>query len=171
MTAWSSLLAPIRHTRQHHALEHATIHVLNRRYPARRVFGWSTPFCFYVYGDLPTEAVQGAVSEALLRLRRGETDLAVHPYCGTNVVTAGVLAGLTGFLTMLPGDARDRRTRLPLLVLLSTLAVLASRPLGMAVQQRVTTDAHALHHVVPRLASGRLGATPVHRVELTHVGG
>lgn len=171
MSIWSAILAPIQRTRQHHAVEHATIHILNRRHPTQRVVGWSTPLWFCVYGNVPIAAVRSAVEEALLRLRRGETELAVHPYCGTNIVTAGVLAGLTAFAAMLPGDDRDRRTRLPLVILLSTLSVLVSRPLGMVVQHRITTDAHALHAARPLVTGKRAGSVPLYWVELRREGG
>jgi hypothetical protein len=164
------LAQAVSRTRRHHALEHATMHVLNRRYPVLHLVGWSSPSSFYIYGDVPAEAVQSAAQEALARLRRGETHLAIHPRCGTNTVTAGLVVGLTSFLAMLPGDDRDRRTRLPLVLLLSTLALLLAQPLGLAVQQRVTTDPHLLEGLEPRISYGQAGQTPVHRIELVHTG-
>jgi hypothetical protein len=160
------LAQAISRTRRNHAVEHATIHLLNRRFPTLHLVGWSSPFSFYIYGHVPAKAVQSAVHEALARLRQGETHLAIHPRCGTNVVTAGVLVGLTAFLAMLPGDDRDRRTRLPLVVLLSTVAVLLAQPLGLAVQQRITTDPRLLERLEPRISYGQAGQTPVHRIEL-----
>ena len=164
------LVQAISSTRRNHAVEHATIHLLNHRFPVLRMVGWSSPSSFYIYGDVPAEAVQSAVREALARLRRGETYLAVHPRCGTNIVTASLVVGLTSFLAMLPGDDRDRRTRLPLVLLLSTLALMLSQPLGMAVQQRINTDPHLLEGFEPRISYGQAGHSPVHRVELVHTG-
>ena len=164
------LAQAISRTRRNHALEHATMHLLNRRFPVLRLVAWSNPSSFYIYGEVPAEAVQSAVHEALDRLRRGESHLAVHPHCGTNTVTAGVIVGLTSFLAMLPGDDRDRRTRLPLVLLLSTLALLVSQPLGLVVQQRITTDPHLLKGLEPRISYGQAGKAPVHRVELVEAG-
>ncbi len=73
----------IDRVRRNHALEHATIHVLSRRYRDLHVMGRSTPNGFILYGDLPTDAVYEAAQEALERLRAGERHLAVHPACGT----------------------------------------------------------------------------------------
>ncbi|MFN2231636.1 MAG: DUF6391 domain-containing protein [Anaerolineae bacterium] len=160
------LARAVSQTRRNHAVEHATIHLLNRRFPTLHLVGWSGPFGFYIHGHVSADAVQSAVQEALARLRRGESYLAVHPRCGTNIVTAGTLAGLVSFLAMLPGSDRDRRTRLPLVVLLSTLALLFAQPLGTAVQQWVTTDPHLLGSVEARISYGQSGQTPVHRVEL-----
>lgn len=164
------LAQAVSRARRNHALEHATMHLLNRRFPMLHLVAWSNPSSFYIYGDVPAEAVQSAVHEALARLRRGETHLAIHPHCGTNTVTAGLVVGLTTFLAMLPGDDRDRRTRLPLVLLLSTLALLVSQPLGLVVQQRITTDPHLLEGLEPRISYGQAGQTPVHRIELLHQG-
>jgi hypothetical protein len=152
--------------RRHHAVEHATIRILNRRLPTVQLAGLSAPRAFYVYGDVPTDQVRSAVAEALARLSRGERHLALHPHCGTNLVTAGTLAGLFAFLSMLPGDQHARRTRLPLVLLLSTLAMLLAQPLGLMVQQHVTTQANLGRISVVRVEKSQVGQTPVHRVQL-----
>ncbi len=79
--------------RQNHALEHATMHILNRRYPYLRLMGRSSLSGFYLYGALDTQELADAVSEALLRLQQGERHLAIHPRCGTNLAVTSVLAG------------------------------------------------------------------------------
>ena len=45
----------IRRTRQHHAIEHATLHVLAARFPHRRMAGYSDPGGFTIFGDLPLD--------------------------------------------------------------------------------------------------------------------
>jgi hypothetical protein len=159
-------VSPIARTRRHHALEHATIQVLNQRFPALRLVGWSTHEGFYVYGPVATQDVQSAVAEALARLQRGESHLAVHPRCGTNLVTGGTLAGLVAFLAMLPGDHRSRRERLPLVILLSTLALLLAQPLGLLVQQHVTTSADLGPATAAEIDTRRLRNGSIHRVRL-----
>jgi hypothetical protein len=157
-----------RRIRRHHALEHATIRILNRRHPHVRLAGWSAPRGFYVYGEVTTAQLQTAIAEALGRLARGERNLAIHPHCGTNLVTAGMLVGLTSFVSMLPGDRHARRMRLPLVLLLSTLALLLAQPLGLAVQRHVTTEANVDSVSSVSIDSYRVGQTPVHRVQLSH---
>jgi len=128
--------------RRNHGLEHATLHLLSRRFPRLSMAGHSTAAGFRILGDVPTEAVETAVNNALVRLRAGEHDLAVHPNCGTNFVTAGIFSGLAGALTML-GAGRRRRDaleRLPLAAVLATLALIASMPFGMRFQRQVTTS-------------------------------
>lgn len=160
----------IARTRRNHALEHATIHLLNRRYPDKQIVGWSTPQGFYIYGDVSTSAVENAVREASSRLSRGESTLAIHPRCGTNLVTASTLVGLVAFATMLPGGNRSRRARLPLVLLASTLAMLLSQPIGLAVQEYVTTDAHQLGTPDIDIEPGVAGQVTVHKVRVTHRG-
>ncbi len=55
-------------TRRNHGLEHATIHVLSAQKPGRPLAGRSTPFGFYLYGDVSDEELQTAVYDALHRI-------------------------------------------------------------------------------------------------------
>jgi hypothetical protein len=158
----------IARTRRSHALEHATIQLLSRRRPTVALTGRSAPDGFYIYGRISTQEVQSAVQEALSRLRGGASHLAVHSRCGTNLVTAGILAGLVSFLTMLPGDDRSRRERLPLVLLFVTLTLFFAQPLGPLVQQHVTTEADLSSTTVMHVTSSSLGRMPVHRVRLEH---
>lgn len=98
--------------RQVHALEHATVWVLDERQGIRNapysttarppdnnsLGGLSTDEGFYLYGQVTTSDLQRAVPTALSRLKQGEWDLAVHPRCGTNLsvgmmLTAGLAIG------------------------------------------------------------------------------
>ncbi len=127
--------------RRNHGLEHATIHVLSRTQPRISTAGHSDPGGFWLLGDLSTEAVYGAVEEALRRLRAGERGLAIHPNCGTNLVTASVASGLAGAVAL--GGARsdrERIERLPLAIVFAMAGLLLARPLGTRIQQRVTTS-------------------------------
>lgn len=128
-------------TRRNHGLEHATIHVLTQKNPRRSVAGHSDAGGFWLLGKLDTEETRQAVDEALQRLRAGERWLAVHSNCGTNLMTAGVVSGLAGALAMRGANQRGAwLERLPLAALLSIFALLAARPLGTRLQQRVTTS-------------------------------
>jgi hypothetical protein len=161
---------PLSRIRRNHALEHATIHLLSRRYPRTFFIGRSDAGGFYMMGDVPTEAIRQAAMEALDRLLAGEVQLAVHPNCGTSFVTAGALAGGAAYLTLLGGRDRrwnDRLARLPLVILAATLALIAAQPLGLALQRRLTTesDLAGLRILgVRRLSKGR---AVVHRVLTT----
>ncbi|MER3469342.1 MAG: hypothetical protein C4314_05250, partial [Thermoflexus sp.] len=66
--------SPVRRIRRNHALEHATVHLLSQRFPGQPMAGRSTPSGFYLYGNVPMEAVVAAAHEALERLRRQMID-------------------------------------------------------------------------------------------------
>jgi hypothetical protein len=134
-------LTPIRRIRRNHGLEHATIHVLSQKTRNQSMAGRSTMMGFYLYGNLTAEQIELAAHEALQRMRQGEHGLAIHPNCGTGLVTAGVMtsfAALTGTAGMKPSFL-DRLSRLPTIILLSTLSLILSQPLGLALQQHFTT--------------------------------
>ena len=131
----------IRRVRRNHGLEHATIHLLSRRLKHVSMAGRSTVTGFYLYGNVPTDEIEQAAQEALRRMRAGEHGLAIHPNCGTGLVTAGVmtsLATLAGTTGMKRGLG-ERLSRLPSVILLSTLALILSQPLGLSLQQHFTT--------------------------------
>ncbi len=159
------ILKLLEKIRQIHALEHATIHILSWRYPQTRIVGRSTDSGFYIYGNVDTEALAAAVSEALARLQRGEKELAIHPQCGTNLATAGVLAGLSAFLALV-GRPRRRWARLPEAITLATLAVLLSQPLGLLVQRYITTSPQVTDIAVKEIKRFDLGTVRVHKVEV-----
>jgi hypothetical protein len=156
------LIAKIR---RNHALEHATIHVLTQHDPRRHLMGRTTASGFYVFGEVEIEEVAAAVSEALVRLQRGEHSLAVHPRCGTNLATAGVLAGLSSFVAM-SGRSRSRLAKLPQILLAATIAVIAAQPLGLALQKHVTTLPKVEGVTIEEITRLQKGQVVAHRVDL-----
>ncbi len=130
----------IRNTRRNHGLEHATIHILTARNPGRPLAGRSTPFGFYLYGDVTDEEVQSAAYEALKRLGNGEHHLAIHPGCGTNYLTSGAAASLGALAVLSLGDRKARWSRLPDVLIAATLALIVSQPLGPKLQEHITTS-------------------------------
>ena len=129
--------------RRNHGLEHATINIISERFPNTTLIGRSDSRGFYLYGQIPTEALRQAVDEALERLRDGEYTLAIHSNCGTNLVATGMLTGMASFFSLLGSKDegwRERLGRLPLAIAISTLALIISQPLGRAAQQHLTTQ-------------------------------
>ena len=154
----------ISRIRRNHGLEHATIHVLSEKHSRFSAQGNSDHrgFSLNIYGDISEERVMAAVEEARQRLRNGETQLAVHPNCGTVLVTTATLATLAvqlvfGMEGRRADDAPKRLANMlnagPLAVLMATLAIIVSKPLGMQLQERFTTD-------------GRIGDLQVVRIKL-----
>lgn len=134
-------LPVIRRIRRNHGLEHATIHMLSRKQKNLNIAGRSTSAGFYLYGNVPTAEVEAAAQEALFRMQHGEHGLAIHPNCGTGLVTAGVLTSITALAGTagMKQSLADRLSRLPTIVLLSTFSLILSQPLGLALQQHFTT--------------------------------
>lgn len=127
--------------RRNHALEHATLHLLNRTHPQALLIGRSDRKGFYLFGDVPIEAVGQAVFGAAQRLRAGESRLAIHPNCGTNLIAAAMLTTLATALALGGArGARQRFERLPLAVLASLAALLVARPAGQLAQRHLTTQ-------------------------------
>jgi hypothetical protein len=128
--------------RRNHGLEHATLHMLSGRYPKVSMAGHSDASGFWIFGDVPLEAVRESIDEALQRMQSGEHDLAVHEHCGTNFVTAGIMTGLAagGSMFGVGRGFRDKLERLPLSIMMATMALILSQPLGYLFQERVTTS-------------------------------
>jgi len=162
------ILSLLRRLRQHHALEHATIHVLTQRYPNLRVVGRSTPDGFALYGDLPTEGVLLAAQHALKRLQAGQRNLAIHPACGTNFVAAGALAGLGVFAVLTPRRRgwRDWLSRLPTVLLVATVGTLLGQRVGILLQALVTTDPDVGSLRIAGVVREERGSLIVHRVRV-----
>jgi hypothetical protein len=131
----------VSNVRRNHGLEHATLHILSKRHPDLSLAGHSNASGFWLLGEVPTEEVRSAVFEALDRMRKGEHELAVHANCGTNFVTSGTIAGLAGAMAMSGTGKRwqDKLERLPLAATLATVALIIAQPLGLKLQERVTT--------------------------------
>ena len=127
----------IRKTRRNHAFEHATAHLLARKVKDLRVAGVSSSFGFLLMHNGTVEQGEKAAEDALAALKDGSHQLAIHPNCGTNLVTAGVLTTLVGVLFL--GGRRFNKLNLNRTMLFMMLAVYFSQPLGMKVQEHVTT--------------------------------
>ncbi len=158
-------LPMIGQTRRNHGLEHATVHVLSSRYPAINIVGRSTPNGFYIYGNLTADQIQSAANEALQRLRGGESHLAVHPGCGTNLVTYGTMAGAAAFAAINLGRRRSRVESLSTAMAAATLALLFAQPVGPLVQEYVTTSADMTNMEILGVTRTNSTGLPVHRVD------
>jgi len=153
--------------RRNHGLEHATLHTLGRRFPRQPLAGYSDPGGFWLIGNIPTEAVQAAVEEALKRMQAGERNLAVHPNCGTNFAFSGLVAGIAAWLAMLGAgkSLRRRLDRLPLVTSLVTLVLILTYPLGAQIQERFTTDANLGDLRAVQIDRFERGGMPLQRVQ------
>lgn len=163
LTAPGQLLRLLRdrRLRRNHALEHATINVIEERYGPSRLSGLARPDGFFIQGGAPAGLVLDAAHEALARLRAGEYQLAIHPRCGTTLIASQLVLALTVLAVLL---LTRQFTLWPFLV--GILAAVALGPrLSPWLQRWVTTDARvgslAIAGVETRLWSPQLGWTAV----------
>lgn len=152
--------------RRNHGLEHATLHVLAERQRRRWLAGHSGPRGFWIVGEIATDELESAVHEALNRLKAGEEVLAVHPNCGTSFATAGLLAGGLAALAMFGSGRRlrDQVERLPVAVTLAIVGLVAAQPLGLLLQQAVTTSGNPGSLEIVAIIPKVVGNLPAHQV-------
>lgn len=157
---------PISRVRRNHGLEHATLHLLAERYPGRPWAGYSDLRGFWIIGDVDTNELEAIAREALSRLNRGDSHLAIHPFCGTNFATAGVLAGGAAALTMFGAGRRfrDKLDRLPLAMSLAIIGLFFAQPLGMSLQKQITTSGVPGTLRILRVTPQLRGQIKAHRV-------
>jgi Domain of unknown function (DUF6391) len=129
-------LGALNRVRRNHALEHAAISVITERHPNVFLRGRSNRKGFYVFGEVGTEELRSAIDEALRRLAGGESELAIHPRCGTNLAVAGVLSGLAAAAA---ANVKPRQNRFAYAVLASIGALMVSPGIGMSAQRHLTT--------------------------------
>jgi hypothetical protein len=154
----------INNTRRNHALEHATLKVLEEHYPGMKMAGVSNPKGFFLFTDVPTEVVTDAVLKAQKRLGEGEADLAIHPHCGTNVVTSSLLAAVSAWL-LLYGSSGIRKPKWYNYIFAISFAIpiyIFSEPLGPKVQKLFTTKADLGDLSVKLVESNGYGKSLVH---------
>ncbi|MEM7535441.1 MAG: DUF6391 domain-containing protein [Chloroflexota bacterium] len=160
----NALSRTIRQTRQHHALEHATLHMLVRKLPGRRFSGYSDPSGFSIIGRCTTDELRSAAEEGLRRLQGGESRLAIHPNCGTLLVTTAVMVTLVALLASPFLRNKDIGTRFTNLLVLIVPTLILSRPVGYRFQG-LTTLADVQDRQIARVYEMRVGFVTFHRVE------
>ncbi len=148
--------------KQNHALEHATIVLLSKKYPDIRLAGISFAAGFFVFGEVPTEVILPTAREALTLLRTTSPELAIHERCGTNLAVTAMLTGLSAMAV-----ARMRRPygTANNVILATTAAIILSRPLGLTVQRHFTTQTPNASMTITGVRSFSFFGTPAHFVD------
>ena len=128
----------IRRVRRNHALEHATVTLMLEEGVRGPLGGYSTPWGFFVVGDLSTQQLGRIVGDALSSLNMGRSEMAISPYCGTNMAVAALFSGILTRLA-LGRNKKGRWKRLPIALGAVIVGALLSKPVGNAIQRRFTT--------------------------------
>ena len=146
--------------KQNHALEHATIVMLEKKLDVR-LSGVSTAVGFFIFGEVPTEEILPMAQEALNVLRTTNPELAINPRCGTNLAVAGVLTGLSAMTV-----ARMRRPfgNANNVITASTAALVLARPVGLTVQRYITTQTPNASMRVVKVTPMTVLGSPAHFV-------
>ena len=153
--------------KQNHALEHATIVLLSKKFPEARFSGISFAAGFFVFGDVPTEAILPTAQEALHLLRTTQPELAIHERCGTNLAVAGMLTGLSA---MAVAKMRRPYNTVNNVILASTAALVLARPLGLTVQRYLTTQTPNESMRILTVTPMQVLGTPAHFVSTDNPG-
>ena len=124
-----------RPLRKNHALEHATINVLESRYGARNLSGLARPDGFLIRGWSDRVSLEMALREAITRLRAKETHLAIHGRCGTSRAAGNILIALLFVVAFVAGGRLDLHT----LIVGGLFLMLISPYVGILAQRRLTT--------------------------------
>jgi hypothetical protein len=159
---------PISSIRKHHAIEHASLSIIQAKYPSLHLAGYSDSLGFWIVGQVETDKIIAAVDEAISRLRAGEKGLAVHPNCGTNFAAAGMVAGSLAWLGTIGSGKSFKRhlDRWPLVISLVTLGMIAAQPLGPYLQAHYTTDANVGNMKIKEIVISKRGSVSFHRFKL-----
>src|SRR5579864_5489742 len=147
--------------KQNHALEHATIVLLSKKFPEARFSGISYAVFCLKKKNVPTEAILPTAQEALHLLRTTQPDLAIHERCGTNLAVAGMLTGLSA---MAVAKMRRPFSTANNVILASTAALILARPLGLVVQRYITTQTPNSSMKITDVKRRVLFGTPAHFV-------
>ncbi|MCX7622576.1 MAG: DUF6391 domain-containing protein [Thermomicrobium sp.] len=148
-----------RRLRRNHALEHATINVIEERFGPSQLAGLARPDGFLIFGSASPALVLDAAQEALRRLQRGERRLAIHPRCGTTLIASQLVLALAFLGSLL---VLRQLSLWPFLLGILAALVLGPR-LSPLLQRWVTTDARvdglAIAGLQPYLAPVRVLGT------------
>ena len=157
----------ISRTRRNHGLEHATLNLLARSHPGKPFAGHSDGGGFWIFGEIASEDLFQSIEKALSRLQMGQSDLAIHKNCGTNLLISGFAAGVAGAFGLIGvGDKpRDKVERIPLITLFSVIALILARPLGPIIQRKLTVNADPGDLKILSIARHSLNGIPAHRIQ------
>lgn len=160
-------LSFISRTRRNHGLEHATLNLLARSHPGKAFAGHSDASGFWILGNISSEELAQTIEAALTKLQGGQSHLAIHKNCGTNLLVSGFTAGLAGMAGLfgVGNRPRDKFERIPLVTLLSVTALILARPLGPIVQRQFTVNADPGNLKITRISRHSLNGMPAHRIQ------
>ncbi|MDK2927186.1 MAG: hypothetical protein PWR31_876, partial [Bacillota bacterium] len=122
--------------RKNHALEHATINVLEERFGPQHLAGNAAEDGFYIHGAADPRLIEEAAQIGYGRLVAGERRLAIHKRCGTTIAAANFVASAVFLLLLLTSG----HFNLLNVILALAVANLSGPLLGDFLQAHLTTN-------------------------------
>jgi hypothetical protein len=123
---------------------------------------------FYIYGDIPTDVVREAVQEAIDRISAGEHQLAIHPNCGTNMISSAVLAAGGTMLATTSTKRRGLTEQIPAGVLGALFGVVLGQVVGLRLQAKVTTSTSFSYARIAEIQRKQMGKRVYHWVGIRY---
>ncbi len=123
---------------------------------------------FYIYGDLPTEMLRSAVQEAIDRILAGEHQLAIHPNCGTNMVSSAVLAAGGTMLATTGTKHRGLSEQVPAGILGALMGVVLGQVVGLRLQAQVTTGTDFKRARIVEIQRKQIGKRVYHWIGISY---
>ena len=157
---------PVWKVRSNHALEHATLHVLSEKVTGLKMSGLSDAGGFWLLGEVPTDLIFESAREALKRMQTGETELATHVNCGSNLVPSILASGGLAWLAMAGAgkNMRKKMIRFPLAVLMAMIGFEAAKPAGPILQEKAISTDHLDCMLVREIRCYKRSGLVIHRV-------
>jgi len=155
-------LAFIDKIRRNHALEHATVALMIEEGINGLVAGYATSNGFWLFSKAINHDVANASEKALKRLCQGNSSLAVSKNCGTNIVLTILVADLAFHLyrRITKSNSADFGAR----ILISAASIAISNPLGLKIQQYLTTLSDVRRVKIMKVRSYKFGRMYLHKV-------
>lgn len=149
--------------RRNHGIEHGVVAILLDQGVSSPIGGNATSGGFYIYGDVSTGELASAANEVLVRMKAGERELAISPYCGTNIVVAAGIAALFSFIPT--WGRKSRRPTFSSFMLGAIASAVMGRSLGAVVQRHLTTLPEVEEVEILSIRRFSLGPLTIHRLE------
>ena len=152
--------------RRNHAIEHATVSILTEQKIKSAVIGFAIPSGFIIYSKSNKDEILSAANHGLKLMKSGVSEISISQFCGTNLVVAALLTGVS---TLLLGKILGKKSKNILNItsgfLLSTLL---SKPIGRIVQKYVTTDSNVKNIQIKNIVSLKIGTFHINFISTTY---
>ncbi len=124
--------------RKNHALEHATVNILEQEYGYQGLAGYAEDSGFYIIGAVNIWTVEEAARRGLALLNQGFSKLAIHTRCGTSITAANFISAVIFlFLLFYTGNFSIFN-----MLIAIVMANLAGPLLGQLLQRYFTTSSN-----------------------------